>query len=337
MSEFFWKMKRPQAEEYFRKYVESHPQRLEEFRQAVAAQGGPPLEALDFSPESLVPVWAWTMPRIRRRENPPRDEEPVFEWAEPEDNAFFTAETLRLIDGLASYFAECVLRNIPGTRWVIGHAPVKLYVDENQPVIAGFKFGKELNPRQVALIYALGAADHEERYHRPESLLDAFRVWQGYAEGRSPVEPSQPDAGATGKDEAADEITIRVGSLEVALHRDNPDVPGPWVPGYERMALFFDDDAYVALEEDFQWTDKQLDALDAQLFAKLGEDVGVIWEDKEVLILYLPRRIRNPVAAVKKAVREMVRRPLPEMEIPRWSKRCREVGDTILRLARERN
>jgi hypothetical protein len=48
-------------------------------------------------------------------------------------------ETLDLVDAIVYYFGECLRRAVPGAQWEVGHAPYRNWINENQPVLTGFK------------------------------------------------------------------------------------------------------------------------------------------------------------------------------------------------------
>src|SRR4051812_46419171 len=107
------------AEVYFRNYVEAAPRRLDEFRREVAARGGPG-QSLDFSPASLRLLWEWLLGELRRPEEPAPDDEELPAWTDESDrngSGPLSPASLRLVDGATYYFAESVLRAVPGSGW----------------------------------------------------------------------------------------------------------------------------------------------------------------------------------------------------------------------------
>ena len=51
---------------------------------------------------------------------------------------WWSDDTLDLIDGLAYYLGEALVRAVPGAHWGLGHAPFSNWVSENQPVVTGY-------------------------------------------------------------------------------------------------------------------------------------------------------------------------------------------------------
>lgn len=169
----FFNLGDAEAEAFFAAYVARAEPRLEEFRQEVAATGGPPEAELDGSRESLVGVWTWFVGRDRDGgggELPP--------WYEPDPPEVagerLPPATLRDADGLALYLALAFRRALPGLEWGIGRMPArKRYVSQNKPVLKGD--GYDVDVLQVAYIHALKAADGEDT--EPDALLRTFNAW----------------------------------------------------------------------------------------------------------------------------------------------------------------
>jgi hypothetical protein len=126
-----------EARAIFDGYVAGQPQRLAAFLAEVRRRGGP-AERLDYSLESLDPLWRWfiTVHRPQRwfggphrmPSSPVPDE--VMRSADPpwwyEMHPSFGQElgpyVARLVTGLADYVFACALRASPASRWAIGRA-----------------------------------------------------------------------------------------------------------------------------------------------------------------------------------------------------------------------
>lgn len=172
----FAEMTRPEAEAFLAGYVAAAPSRVASFAREVEDSGGPPAKHLDGSPDSLVPLWTWVVSRVDADPGThPGDHVPS--WYASDDQ--FAGEGMSedlvwLADGLAYYVADALRRAVPGARWEVGHSKVKSYVDQNRPVLAGFRV--ELNPLRLVLTALRGARDIE-RKRRPEALRELFDVW----------------------------------------------------------------------------------------------------------------------------------------------------------------
>jgi hypothetical protein len=328
----FDEMTRKEARSYLREYVAGHPRRLEEFRQRVAAEGGPASELLDFSPESLLPLWSWLLPRVK---------------ADDFHGDFY----LSYVEGLAAYFAECLLRNVPGVSWAAGEPGGKVHpsIDKNRPVLtwirSGAKHKIEFNVNQVTMSIVAGACRDDPIDNRPERLREFYGMKTGEFADWKYIRTEQgvffveiPQKGLAEWEETDDETAIRAGKLELGLYRDDGEDRMFALEDYDEYRLYFDDDAYFALEEHYKWNEARLDALEAQLYAqllKLEQRAGLLWEDKELFYVFLPKGFKDPAGLLKKAARAMVLRPIPEEELTWWKKKYEERLEEILRLSRQ--
>jgi hypothetical protein len=131
-----------EAEEYLRRYLADAKPRLRWLREHASATGGPEPAALDFSRDSLGPLWTWAVRRFRLRpagEALVPEELPIWFGRRPiQRPTQWSDETILLADALMYYLAECVMRAVPDAHWVVGHSSLPNYLDENQPVLAGF-------------------------------------------------------------------------------------------------------------------------------------------------------------------------------------------------------
>ena len=183
-------------EEYLRRYLDAGDARLGWLREQAGATGGPP--SLDFSRDSLAPLWDWAIGRLRLRAADAALERVVLEtgsvFQRPGDavlpmwygrNAMlapyvWSDDSLAVIDAVAFYAAECVRRAVPALAWRVGHEKERGYVHEGQPVLAGR--GRDLAPVNellswlVGKVYALRAPDIGKQVARPagEDLRDWF-------------------------------------------------------------------------------------------------------------------------------------------------------------------
>jgi len=159
-----------EAHHRFDELTSSSPERVAWLRREVG-------DALDLTPESLVPLWEWFV----RREDGRRDrggELPA--WYEPDPPELasqrLSPATLRDVDAAGLYLAEVFLRNVPGAAWGIGKLPKRMrYAHQNKPVV---KLDDEQDVDAVGIVYgnavrvALMGAGTE-----PDALLQAYRAW----------------------------------------------------------------------------------------------------------------------------------------------------------------
>ena len=107
------------AKEFFDTYMANKEAALDSLAHDVNLEG---LE-LDFSPESLTPLWQWAQCRYQYGdEHPSIDKVPIWYYPERVNNRHFggaplTIEAAKVQDQVAYYFAEVVVRNLPEMKW----------------------------------------------------------------------------------------------------------------------------------------------------------------------------------------------------------------------------
>jgi hypothetical protein len=132
---------------YLQQFLEAAGPRLHWLREQSAQTGGPAPKQLDFSRDSLVPLWAWAAPRfpiLHRGEQPepgPKPEpKPVWigrlgRTPEP----WWPNESLELMDAILYYLGEALIRAVPGAHWAIYRSPDGRPTDHSgQAVMMGF-------------------------------------------------------------------------------------------------------------------------------------------------------------------------------------------------------
>lgn len=161
-----------EAQRRFDELTSSSPERVAWLRGEVG-------DALDLSPESLVPLWEWFV----RREQGRRDrggELPA--WYEPDPPELasqrLSPATLRDVDAIGLYLAEVFLRNVPGAAWGIAKLPKRMrYAYQNKPVV---KLEDDQDVDTIGIAYggAVKVALMDEGTE-PDALLKVFRAWVG--------------------------------------------------------------------------------------------------------------------------------------------------------------
>lgn len=126
------------AEERLAVLLAARDVRLDWLRQTAAGAAGP----LDYSRDSLIPLWEWARTRATMRPEPPADgtaRVPLWYVVPRESHLpapdWWTDDTLDLLDGLVHYLCECVRRAVPGAVWELGHR----YNDDRPVLTAGEK------------------------------------------------------------------------------------------------------------------------------------------------------------------------------------------------------
>jgi hypothetical protein len=233
-------------------YVAGLDSRRAAFLDEVRTRRGP-IERLDFSRDSLGPLWSWVMATY-----PPIPATDGAMWAaDPPWWYPFHAplgqrigpDLSRIVTGVAAYFAETVIRT-RDTEWSIGKD--RRMADFRQPLLSVRGRGSFL-PDAIVLVaanqWASGTIVSEAR------LLSLYDIWAGLDEPSPTVDAEEPDLGP-----------YSVGRF------DGTDFDA---------VISFDD--VLAHDED--------DRL-ARLVEALGREPGVdraVREDREVILVRAPR------------------------------------------------
>lgn len=178
-----------EARAIFDRFMAGQPERLAEFIDEVRRRGGP-VDQLDFSIESLEPLWTWFMAvhRPRRWLGGPhrmpwspvsdadmRTEQPPW-WYDhhPGFGQELGPYVARLVTGLAEYVFACALRARPGSRWVLGRGRSYAYFQNPVLQIDGRGELDYANPIVMALLGLRG-----ERNQEPIALSRWLAQWLG--------------------------------------------------------------------------------------------------------------------------------------------------------------
>jgi hypothetical protein len=155
---------------YLEQFLEAAGPRLQWLREQSAQMGGPGLEQLDFSRDSLVPLWAWAVPRFSKlhcgeqsKPGPKSGPKPV--WIgrlgrTPEQ--WWPNESLELMDAILYYLGEALIRAVPGAHWAIYRSPDgRPTYHSGQAVIIGFgpPMDLEMYVRTLVAMASAGYAD----------------------------------------------------------------------------------------------------------------------------------------------------------------------------------
>ena len=261
-----------EAGAYLELFLREQPERLEQLVRLSESSGGPLRDELDFSPQSLVPLWRWarqrlswhegyvpnpvpTMPAMRRpgaEELEPLSDLPSWAGAEPTTRGTFSPDTLWFIDMVARYLAEVLLRANAQAEWRVGHSRIKGYAEQNRPVLSWA--GGELTPISLITVLASRELRGDPRVPGGESLRDLFDVQ---------MEPVVRDA-----------VPGRHADLDL-FDVDEYDPEGEWT--YD----IYLDDWFAAVGEDHV----------ARLIADLSADARIVevhHEDREHLLVNAP-------------------------------------------------
>lgn len=174
----FREMNKTQAEEYFVWYTSQVDFRTSQLINLIGEEG---IEnELDYSVESLVSIWKWFEGKITFREISEFEYVERLakypEWLKPEiSKEAISYDTLVIGMDVALYFAKVVLANNATIKWGYFTKP-KNIASVNQPVLMGFKYEKELNPRLI-IENCIRRSKKEKSENR---LLDIYNVWMSF-------------------------------------------------------------------------------------------------------------------------------------------------------------
>lgn len=127
---------REESEAFFQEFVESRPASLVRFLGEMRGAGFGE-EQLDFSVESLLPVWTHVRTKLDRRRPFLGRRRSLPMWIDPEQDQDLVAlhpDALWLLDGLISYVAEVYIRET-GTYWILDDSDPHS-IDFETPVLA---------------------------------------------------------------------------------------------------------------------------------------------------------------------------------------------------------
>ncbi|WP_433958715.1 hypothetical protein [Cytobacillus horneckiae] len=177
----FKKMTKKEAQIHFEWYICEVPERVELVRRAYFETGGGNLENLDFSPQSLINLWTWFIPRIntiiRSEEEIEEEIKKVPDWLKgkvPEDKQKLSVGSLSLAMDIAIYFGEVFIGNFDKLYWGFVTKP-KSSASVNRPVIMGFSTGIELDPRILVHNLTFNVINGNTD---KESLFNLYQVWK---------------------------------------------------------------------------------------------------------------------------------------------------------------
>lgn len=170
-----------EAELYFKWYTEHIDERIQYLQSYIDLEN--PAIRLNFSVDSLVPVWEWYEKKIivehyTKRELK-REAKKYPDWLRDEilsDDTKISVNTLAICDDLAIYFAEVIRKNNPDIIYWGYYTKPKNRMSVNEPVLLGFEKGIEMNPRRILYHCTLSSVEEPEK----NMLFDLYHTWMRY-------------------------------------------------------------------------------------------------------------------------------------------------------------
>ncbi len=170
-----------QAEEYFQWYVGQTEYRIDVLNNFLINEGKNIV--LDFSPESLIPLWDWYEGKIiveqKSEVELQKEIQSYPDWMKNEiSTTKISLQTYKFGMDIAIYFAEIIRKNSEGKiQWGYFTKP-KNRASVNQPVLLGFKARMDLNPRLVIV----NCTRRSSKEQHAERLIEMYYTWMKYVE-----------------------------------------------------------------------------------------------------------------------------------------------------------
>lgn len=176
--ELFQSMTEDQANRFFDEYIRSADQRLFLLNRAYLSWDEGSEDDLDFDPDGLHKLWRWAATRMLPRDftRPERDcIESLPKWSREIklQHQPLTEDALILVNDLAFYLAEVLIRTFKGVRWGILRTNMKRVRYENEPVLLGFTI--PINPRESIRVAAVAQANGRPR----DALWEIYETCYG--------------------------------------------------------------------------------------------------------------------------------------------------------------
>lgn len=179
----FQEMSKKEAKEHFDWYINQIPARIDLLKNVYSFTGGSDQQTLDFTPNSLKPLWKWFIKYIsiipKSQEEIEKEKNNLSEHLKckiVQNPNKLSLGTVAMAMDIAIYFCEVLARNNQNVKWGI-LAKTKNHADFNQPVLFGFLNNVTLNPRTVVYNLANKASKGDTN---PESLFEVYKVWLKY-------------------------------------------------------------------------------------------------------------------------------------------------------------
>lgn len=178
-----------QARENFEWFIQHIPARMEYFRARCASDLRVSHHVLDYSADSLIPIWRWFLDVARMVATPKDELKRMKEGAKIFGDSYvnekvFSTPTVFMMRDIGMYLGEVYVRNYSPLYWTYYTTP-KHEVSVKKPVIAGFWAWVEGYRSAPACVDPIGmvegAASEFYRNAQQESdLYDLFVQWIKY-------------------------------------------------------------------------------------------------------------------------------------------------------------
>jgi hypothetical protein len=184
----FQRMTQKQAEENFDWFISKIPERMAYFRSRCADDLDILPEDLNYSPESLFPVWRWFLKTARMEKTPEEELEKMKEAVRIFGESFinreqFTVATKFIIRDIGMYVGQTYIMTYPQLYWHYRTKP-RNSINLNQPLIAGFRAKYMGNEGDVYFqpihMVEVQAANFFDKSQKETDLYGIFMKWVEY-------------------------------------------------------------------------------------------------------------------------------------------------------------
>lgn len=179
-------MNKREATHYFEWFVSLQSERIEILTKYFNATQEGDSKVLDLTPESLIDLWSWFVPLIRKVDKSQEEQEDELanlpDWVIMEvmgDGLKFCDNTDAIIIDIGIYFGAVFLQQYNQLNWGVIHKP-KNFVDVNQPIILGFINRKTLNP--IRVVNNCAEIDFQKEMDYGRTLIETFQFWTKFIE-----------------------------------------------------------------------------------------------------------------------------------------------------------
>jgi len=132
------KMKKREAAEALREFLDERPQALENLTRHLADHSVATVN-LDGTVESLTPLWRWVKSVLTERTAEALEEDasnnPTWVRYDIGIEPTLSTESIAIIDGVISYLCRVVEQAAPQAQWGVGYNRIKSYIWQNHPVL----------------------------------------------------------------------------------------------------------------------------------------------------------------------------------------------------------
>ncbi|MGB6407475.1 MAG: hypothetical protein WBF39_08360 [Planococcus donghaensis] len=179
----FEEMTKKEAQQHFDWFVSQIPYRLSQLKKLYIWSTESNIDPLDLSPESLVALWKWFIPRVEIEPKSPEQLSEELanlpEWMHEihsKNPSELTLATQSLIIDIGIYYGEVFRKEYPEMEWGFVTKPKKIFY-VNRPIVTLKETGFEYDPRHMVYIQSLKVLKNETKN---EALLGLFNVEREY-------------------------------------------------------------------------------------------------------------------------------------------------------------